>query len=112
MAVSFGKEPRRTTTMSSFMVVKGRSSYNAIVGHLILVAMKPVTSIYHLCLKFLILCSIRVVRGNHYEVRMCYTTSVRSAPANSKGKRTAREAGLAEEAFTIGVPDIQYELDP
>ena len=48
LAVSFGKEPKRSTTMSNFMVVKGRSSYNAIIRHLTLVAMKAVTSIFGL----------------------------------------------------------------
>ena len=112
LAVSFGKEPTRSTAMSTFMVVKGRSSYNAIIGCPTLVAVKAVTSIYHLSMKFPTPRGIRVVRRNQYEARMCYTTSVSSA-ADLMGKRTAREAELAEEeAFTIGVLEIQYELDP
>ena len=98
--------------MSNFMVVKGGFSYNAIFGHPTLVAMGAVTSIYHLFLKFPIPRGIEVVRRNQYEARMCYTTSIRSASADSKGKRTTGEAGLAEEAFPIGVPDVWYELDP
>ena len=39
-------------SISNFMVVKGRSSYNVIVGRPTLVAMMAVTSIYHICLKF------------------------------------------------------------
>ena len=52
LAVSFGEEPTRSTAVSNFMVVKSRSSYNAILGRPTLVAMRAVTSIYHLCLKF------------------------------------------------------------
>ena len=52
MVVSFGLEAKRSTTMFNDMVVKDRSSYNAIIGRPTLVAMKAVTSIYHLCLKF------------------------------------------------------------
>ena len=94
------------------MVVKGRSSYNAIIGRPTLVAMKAVTSIYHLCLKFPTLGGVEVVRGNQYEARMCYTTSIKLAPAELKGKRTAEEAALGEITFTIGVPEGRGELDP
>ena len=111
--MSFGEELKRTTTMSNFMMVKGRSSCNAILGRPTLVALKAVTSIYQLCMKFPTLCGIGVIRGNQYEARMCYTMSVKSAPANPKGERTVGEAELAgEEAFTVGVPNIQYKLDP
>ena len=51
LAVSFGEEPKKSTAMSNFMVVKGGSSYNDILGRPTLMAMKTVTSIYHLCLK-------------------------------------------------------------
>ena len=113
LAVSFGEEPKRSTAISNFMEFKCRSSYNAIIGRPTLVAMKEVTSTYHLCLKFPTLCSITFVRENQYEARMCYTTSVRSAPVDSKGKRTTGGVDLAgDEAFIIEVPEIQYELDP
>ena len=49
LAVSFGEEPTRLTTISNFMVVKGRSSYNTILGRPTLVAMRAVTFIYHIC---------------------------------------------------------------
>ena len=92
--------------MSTFMVVQSRSSYNAILGHPTVVAMKAVASIYHLCLKFPTPPGVRVVRENQYEARMCYTTIVKSAPADPNGKRTAEEAGLMEgETLTIGVPE-------
>ena len=56
---------------------------------------------------------VGVVWENQYDAWMYYTASVRSAPVDPKGKRTAGEAELAgEEVFTIGVPEIQYELDP
>ena len=91
LAVLFGEEPTRSTVLSNFMVVKGRYSYNVIVGRPTLVAMKEVTSIYHIC----------------------YTTSVRSAPTDSSGKRTAEKAGLIEgETLTIWVPKARCELDP
>ena len=93
-------------------MVKGRSSYNAILGRPVLVAMRAVTSIYHLCLKFPTPSGVEVVRGNQYEARMCYTSSVKSAPADSKGKRTAEEAALGEEPLTIGVLEARCELDP
>ena len=94
------------------MVVKDRSSYNAIIGRPTLVALKVVTSIYHLCQKFLTPCGVRVVRGNQYETQMYYSTSIRSAPADLKGKRIVGEVRLTKEAFTIGVLEIRYELDP
>ena len=98
--------------MSNFMVVKGGSSYNAILGRPTLVVMRAVTLIYHLYFKFPTPRGVGVIRRNQYEARMCYTTSIRSAPADSKGNRTVGEPGLAEEAFTIGVPNVRYKLDP
>ena len=74
--------------------------------------MRAVTSIYHLCLKFPTPGGVGVIRGNQYEARMCYTTSVRSAPAEPKGKRTAEEAALGEATLTIGVSEGRSELDP
>ena len=113
LAVSFGEEPTRSTTVSNFMVVKSRSSYNAILGCPTLMAMKAVTFIYHLCQKFPTPGGAGVIRGNQYEVRMCYTTSVRSAPADPRGKQTAVDAGLAEgETLTIKVTEAHCELDP
>ena len=99
--------------MSNFMMVKGRSSYNAILGRPTLVAMKAVTSISYLCLTFPTPRGVKVDRGNQYEARMCYTTSVRSAPSDSNGKRIAGEAGLIEgETLTIRVFEARCELDP
>ena len=112
MAVSFGEKPKRSTSMSNFMVIKGRSSYNAIIERPTLVAMRAVTSIYHLCLKFPTPRGVRVIRENQYEAHMCYTTSIRSVLADPKGKQTVGEVGLVEEAFTIRVLEIRYELDP
>ena len=74
--------------------------------------MRAVTSIYHLCLKFPTPGGVGVIRGNQYEARMCYTTSVRSAAAEPKGKRTAEEAALGEATLTIGVSEGRSELDP
>ena len=71
------------------MVIEGKSLYNAIIGHLTLVVIMAVTSIYHLCMKFPIPRGVGVIRGQQYEVRMCYTVIIEEAPANSKGKRTA-----------------------
>ena len=112
LAVSFGEEPTRSTAVSNFMVVKGRSFYNAILGRPTLVAMRSVTSIYHVCLKFPTPGGVGVIRGNQYEAWMCYTTSVRSAPAEPKVKRTAEEAALSEATLTIGVFEGRSELDP
>ena len=53
-----------------------------------------------------------MIRGNQYEARMCYTTSIRMAPADPKGKRTADEAALGEATLTIGMSEGRSELDP
>ena len=66
----------------------------------------------HLCLKFPTLGGVGVIRGNQYEARMCYTTSIRTAPADPKGKRTAEEAALGEATLTIGMSEGRGELDP
>ena len=55
LAISFEEELIRSTTISNFMVIKGKSVYNIIMGRQTVAAVKAVISIYHYCLKFPIL---------------------------------------------------------
>ncbi|KAG6682446.1 hypothetical protein I3842_13G141900 [Carya illinoinensis] len=48
LPMSVRKGPYTTTTMTEFLVIKGPSSYNAILGHPTLNHLKAITSTYHL----------------------------------------------------------------
>lgn len=52
LPVTVGSSPSTTTTMTDFLVVRTRSTYNAIIGHPTLNAIKAITSTYHLKVKF------------------------------------------------------------
>lgn len=47
LPVTVGDNPRQTTTMANFVVIKGGSQYNAVIGRSAFQALKLTTSIYH-----------------------------------------------------------------
>ena len=52
LAVTVGKHPRVSTMMTEFLIVDCSSAFNGVIGGLMLKALKVVTSIYHLIMKF------------------------------------------------------------
>ena len=51
-AVTVGEQPKISITMIEFLVVDCLSAVNAIIGRLVLKALKDITSINHLTMKF------------------------------------------------------------
>ena len=52
LVVIVGEHPRVSTVMTEFLVMECPSTFNRIVGRPLLKALKVVTSIYHLTIKF------------------------------------------------------------
>ncbi|EXB53022.1 hypothetical protein L484_018906 [Morus notabilis] len=47
LPITAGEKPRHATTMANFMVIKGGSQYNAVIGRPTIQALRAITSIYH-----------------------------------------------------------------
>ncbi|XP_041001626.1 uncharacterized protein LOC121247324 [Juglans microcarpa x Juglans regia] len=71
------KAPKTVAIMSDFLVVKARSSYNAIQGCPTLNSLRAVTSTYHLKMKFPTDSGVDEVRGEQVLARECYDRELR-----------------------------------
>ena len=64
LAVTVGEHPQTSIAIADFLVVNCSSAINGIIGRSFLKALKVVTSIYHLTMKFPTIERIGEVRGN------------------------------------------------
>lgn len=62
--LTVGGFPKTSTAMTKFLVVDCPSAFNALLGRPTLKALKVVTSIYHLAMRFLTLEGIETVKGS------------------------------------------------
>ena len=62
--------------MINFLVTKSPSAFNEILGRPLLKALKAVTSIYCLTIKFPIVAGIGRVQGRQHDSRECYDKSL------------------------------------
>ena len=77
LPLTLGEEPKTTTTMVDFMVVKVSSAYNVLLGRPSQNALRAVGSSPHLKVKFSTPHSIREVEGDQQVARQCYNTAVK-----------------------------------
>ena len=78
LLLTVGKYPRESCIMVNFLVIDQPSAFNVILGRPSLKALKAITSIYHLLMKFPTPNGVGQVWGNQEEVRRCYNQAVRS----------------------------------
>ena len=64
--------PRQSCVMADFLVIDQPLAFNAVLGRPSLRALKAITSIYHLLMKFPTPNGIGQVQGNQDEARRCY----------------------------------------
>ena len=76
LAVTLGEPPRAMTMVIDFLIVKCPSTFNGVLGRLILKALKAVTSIHYLTMKFSIAAGIGQVRGRQRNFRKFYSKSL------------------------------------
>ena len=79
LPLTVGEYPREFCIMTDFLVIDQPSTFNAVLGKPSLRALKAITSIYHLLMKFPTPNGVGKVRGNQEEARRCYKQAVRSA---------------------------------
>ncbi|XP_041000666.1 uncharacterized protein LOC121246556 [Juglans microcarpa x Juglans regia] len=92
LPVSIGTDPHIATTMIEFLVVRTRSTYNAIIGRPTLNALEAITSTYHLKIKFLTKAGIGEVRGEQVLARECYVQELKSGQGEVSMVDTKEEA--------------------
>lgn len=80
LQVTIGILPTRRTIPVKFLVVDKPSAYNAIFGRTTQAELKAITSIPHLCMKFLTEDGVGVVWGEQRIARECYNTSLKTFP--------------------------------
>lgn len=81
--------------MAEFLVVECPSTFNALLGWLSLKALKAITSVYHLTMKFLTPEGVGVVNGSQVKAKECYTKSVRIVDKNKRHQVQTMMVGLA-----------------
>ena len=64
--------------IANFLVINQPSAFNAVLGRPSLRALKAITSIYHLLMKFPTPNSVGQVHGNQYKARECYNQVIRN----------------------------------
>ena len=72
MAITLGEHPQTSTVISNFLVVDYLLAINGIIEMPLLKALKAVTSIYHLTMKFPTTEGKGEVQGSQYDSRECY----------------------------------------
>ncbi|XP_074336658.1 uncharacterized protein LOC141673821 [Apium graveolens] len=82
--LTMGQEPRKTTQMLNFMVVKVGSTYNAIMGMKGIHAFKAVLSSYHSVIKFPTRDGIGKEIGDQKMAKSCYVASLRADGAGER----------------------------
>ena len=79
LPMTIGEHQRVLTVMSNLLVVDYPSSYNAVIRQPARKALKAITFIYHLTMRFATTEGIRYVRGSQYDSQQCYNQLVRMA---------------------------------
>ena len=79
LTIIVGEHPRTSTVLANFLVVDTPLAINGMIGRPLVKALKAVTLIYHLPMKFQTAKGIGKVRGNHNDSRECYNKSFQIA---------------------------------
>ena len=77
--MTMGDYPRQSCVMANFLVINQPSAFNTLLDRPSFRALKAITSIYHLLIKFPIPNKMGQVHGNHNDVRECYNLEVKNA---------------------------------
>ena len=94
-----GEHPHISSIMADFLVVKSPSSYNAILGHLVLNRLRAVMSTHHLKMKFPIAMRVGEVRGEQVLDQECYRRELKPT-----------KMGIQMMELTIGWEVSSYTL--
>ncbi|XP_024027003.1 uncharacterized protein LOC112093203 [Morus notabilis] len=88
LPITAGEKSRQAIIMANFVVIKGCSKYNVIIGRPTLQALRTITSIYHQKVKFHTPNSVGEIKSNQYEARVAYSDALRGY--DQPGRQEAR----------------------
>ncbi|XP_024026074.1 uncharacterized protein LOC112092959 [Morus notabilis] len=106
LPITAGEKPRQTTTMANFVVIKGSSQYNAVIGRPTLQALRVITSIYHQKVKFPTPNGVGEMKSNQYEARVAYFDALCGYDQPGRQETRMVHQGLVEDID----PRIQEEV--
>ena len=112
--VTLGEAPKQAVARLEFVIIRGSSAYNAILGRPLLAQMKVASSIYHLCMKFPTPNGVGIIRGSQHEGRICYGESVKDTDGLPKRARTEKPqaAEIAPESRVVSTIATGDDLGP
>ena len=84
LVVTMGEHTRVLMVMTVFLIVDCLSAFNGIIGRPLLKAIKVITSIYHLTIKFPTAEGIGQVAWSQYDSTECYNNSLKLAEKEKK----------------------------
>ncbi|XP_074352098.1 uncharacterized protein LOC141691260 [Apium graveolens] len=100
-SVTLGEEPYVATRIAMFTVVDQPCAYNIIVGRPLLRAIRMVTSIHHMTVKFPTPMGVGFLKSYQYKSRVCYNQALRVAEFGNTLNETVKPGEgdvLMEEA--------------
>ena len=98
LPMTVGEYPRQSCVMTDFLVIDQSSAFNTVLDKLSLRALKVITSIYHLLMKFPTPNDVGKVHGNQEQARRCYNQAIRSA-SKSRHVNIVDQRPPSEEPF-------------
>lgn len=84
LPITIGEFPINSTVMANFLIVDDPTAFNTILGRPSLKALKAITSIYHLTMKFPTPEGTGTIRRSQLEARECYNQAIRIADRGRK----------------------------
>ncbi|XP_074357164.1 uncharacterized protein LOC141696911 [Apium graveolens] len=101
LLVTIREDPYVATQIAIFMVVDQSCAYNVIVGRPLMRAMRMVTSIHHMTVKFPTPTGVGFLKICQYKSRVCYNHALRAAGSENASKEMVQPGEddvLMEEA--------------
>ena len=109
LAVTVGKHPKTLTVMMEFLAIDSPSAFNMVIGRLLLKALKAMTSIYYLTMKFPTAMGTRQVRGGQCDSRECYNRSLELAKKERKLPRMMEIEKVSKEPMETNIDPLLQE---
>uniref|UniRef100_A0A803PYU0 HAT C-terminal dimerisation domain-containing protein n=1 Tax=Cannabis sativa TaxID=3483 RepID=A0A803PYU0_CANSA len=91
LPLTVGENPTTKMLMAQFVVINVPSAFDTMIGRPALYDLKAITSIYHLCLKFLTRHAVGCLRGDQQSACHCYNLSLSKAKKEKMPDKSSDE---------------------
>lgn len=105
LPLTVGEFPKTSTIVAEFLIVDYPSAFNTLLGRPNLKALKAVTSIYHLAMKFPTTKGIGILKGSQKDAWECYNAAIKIAD---------KKKWLVQQTMVVVDFDnpLDFSLDP